>query len=129
MDEIKASILELLRREGPQPVYKIAKALGLSYGAAQWHIFYLEREGLVRTFRSGNKRYATISPTVDVLKVVKVEDVLKDVELALRAYGVRPDMTVHEAVQVLSEEAPHLAELIQQMAEERYRKAEEERKT
>jgi DNA-binding transcriptional ArsR family regulator len=122
VDEVKVGILELLRRRGPLPIYRIAKELGLSYGAAQWHVFYLEREGLVSTYRSGNRRYAAISPAADALKIIKVEDVLRDVMLSLRAYGVTPDMTVHEAIQVLSGRAPHLAEVIKRMAEERYRR-------
>ena len=124
MDEVKASILDLLRKEGPQPVYKIAKALGLSYGAAQWHLFYLERQGLIKTYRVGNRRYVAINPASDILNVVKVRDVLKDVELTLRAYGIKPDMTVAEAVEKLAEEAPHLAELVKMIAEERYREEE-----
>ncbi|MGC9119568.1 MAG: helix-turn-helix domain-containing protein [Thermoproteus sp.] len=59
MDDVGRA-LDLLRREGPQPVYKIAKALGLSYGAAQWLVFRMEREGLVRTVKVGGRRYVCL---------------------------------------------------------------------
>ncbi len=124
MDEVKTNILDLLRKEGPQPVYKIAKALGLSYGAAQWHIFYLERQGLVKTYKVGNRRYAAINPAADALSIIKVEDVLEDVALTLMAYGIKPNMTVAEAVERLERVAPHLAELVKMMAEERYKERE-----
>jgi len=74
----KATILEILRREGPVPVYMLAKALGLSYGAIQWYIFSLER-GLV--------------------------------------HGVKPDMTLREAIEVLEKKAPHIAELLRKLVE------------
>jgi predicted transcriptional regulator len=51
----KAPILEILRREGSVPVYRLAKALGLSYGTAQWYIFSLEREDLVHTIKIGEE--------------------------------------------------------------------------
>ncbi|MEL9990117.1 MAG: winged helix-turn-helix domain-containing protein [Thermoproteus sp.] len=128
MDEIKAKILDVLKREGPQTVYQIAKALGLTYGAAQWHVFYLEKEGLVQTYRVGRRRYVAINPSGDVLKVLRVRDVLSDVELTLMAYGIKPDMSVDEAVEILEEkEMKHIAELVQWMARERYEREAERR--
>lgn len=125
MDEVKTSILDLLRKEGPQPVHKIAKSLGLSYGAAQWHIFYLERQGLVKTYKIGNRRYAAINLDADVLNIIKVEDILEDLVLTLMAYGIKPNMTVAEAVERLAKRAPHLAELVKEIAEERYKEREQ----
>ncbi|CCC80979.1 winged helix-turn-helix domain-containing protein [Thermoproteus tenax] len=127
MDKIKSEILALLQREGPLPVYRIAKELGLSYGAAQWHIFSLEKQGLVKTYRMGNKRYAALNSN-DLLRVYRVGDVLRDLELMLLAYGIKEDFTVEEALERLrSKRMAHIAQIIEEIARERI-KREEERK-
>ena len=113
MDDVKAKITELLRREGPQPIYRIAKALGLTYGAAQWHVTYLEREGAVKTYKVNGKRYVALSST-DMLSVLRVEDVLKGVFASL---GVKPDAAVSEALKVLERRDSRLAELLKAMAD------------
>lgn len=56
----------MLKQRNPLTVYQIAKHLGLSYGAAQWHVFVFEREGLVKTVKVGEKRLVYISPPREV---------------------------------------------------------------
>jgi DNA-binding transcriptional ArsR family regulator len=112
----KATILEILRREGPVPVYRLAKALGLSYGAIQWYIFSLEREGLVHTIKIGKRRYVALK-TSDWFANVKVADVMEEFLLTLSTFGVKPDMTLREAIEVLEKKAPHIAELLRNLVE------------
>ncbi|MFZ8808243.1 MAG: helix-turn-helix domain-containing protein [Pyrobaculum sp.] len=112
----KATILEILRREGPVPVYRLAKALGLSYGAIQWYIFSLEREGLVHTIKIGKRRYVALK-TSDWFANVKVADVMEEFLLTLFTFGVKPDMTLREAIEVLEKKAPHIAELLRMLVE------------
>ena len=112
----KAAILEILRREGPVPVYRLAKALGLSYGTAQWYIFSLEREGLVHTIKIGKRRYVALK-TSDWFASVRVADVMEEFLLTLSAFGVKPEMTLREAIDVLERKAPHIAELLRKMIE------------
>jgi DNA-binding transcriptional ArsR family regulator len=112
----KAAILEILRREGPVPVYRLAKALGLSYGAAQWYIFSLEREGLVHTIKIGKRRYVALK-TSDWFASVRVADVMEEFLLTLSTFGVKPEMTLREAVEVLERKAPHIAELLRKIIE------------
>ncbi|MEZ0318449.1 MAG: winged helix-turn-helix domain-containing protein [Pyrobaculum sp.] len=45
--------LELLDKRGPLTVSQIAKELGTSLGATQWHLYVLEREGLIRRVEAG----------------------------------------------------------------------------
>jgi DNA-binding transcriptional ArsR family regulator len=112
----KATILEILRREGPVPVYRLAKALGLSYGATQWYIFSLEREGLVHTIKIGKRRYVALK-TSDWFASVRVADVMEEFLLTLSTFGVKPEMTLREAVEVLERKAPHIAELLRKIIE------------
>ena len=114
MEDPRKAILEILRREGPVPVYRLAKALGLSYGAVQWHIFTLEREGLVETIRVGKRQYVALK-TADVARTIKVADALEELALTLRAYGVRPDMSLQEAIELLEKKAPHIAEILKRL--------------
>lgn len=110
------AILEILRREGPAPIYKLAKELGLSYGAVQWYVFSLEREGLVETIKVGKRRYVALK-TSDWLGNIRVADVLEDFILTLAAFGVKSDMTLRDALAVLEKKAPHIAELLKKMVE------------
>lgn len=107
----KRAILEFLKREGPSPIYKLAKELGLSYGAVQWYVFTLEREGLVETIKVGKKRYVALK-TSDWMKSIRVSDVLEEFILTLATYGIKQDMTLDDALRVLEEKAPHIAELL-----------------
>ncbi|MFB6491030.1 MAG: winged helix-turn-helix transcriptional regulator [Thermoproteus sp. AZ2] len=120
LDEVKRKILDYVERQGPVSLYKLAKDLGLTYGAAQWHVFWLEREGLLATFKVGNRRYVAAKPG-DVYKILRVSDILSDFELTLRAFGVRPDMSLEDALKVLERKAPHIAELLRIIIEERRR--------
>jgi Sugar-specific transcriptional regulator TrmB. len=112
----KAVILEILNREGPVPVYRLAKALNMSYGTVQWYIYSLEREGLVVTIRVGKRRYVALK-TSDWFANIKVSDVLEEFLLTLSAFGVKPEMTLRDAVEVLEKKAPHIAELLRKMVE------------
>jgi DNA-binding transcriptional ArsR family regulator len=108
---VQEKILEILRREGPVPVYKLAKLLGLTYGGAQWHIDRLERRGLVYTIRVGGRRYVALKG-VDLFAKVTVEDVVEELIRALSAYGVELKTPLREALERLEAKAPHLAEAL-----------------
>ncbi|ABL88986.1 putative transcriptional regulator [Pyrobaculum islandicum DSM 4184] len=112
----KAIILEILKREGPVPVYRLAKALGVSYGAVQWYIYTLEKEGVVETVKIGKRRYVVLKAS-DWMGNVKVGDILDEFLLTLSALGVKPEMTLREALETLEKRAPHIAELLRRMME------------
>jgi len=114
----KHAIVDILRREGPMPIYRLAKELGLSYGATQWYVFTLEREGVVETAKVGKRRYVMLK-TADWMSNIKVSDVLEEFMLTLAAFGVKPDMAIKEAIDILEKKAPHVAELLQKMIEKK----------
>lgn len=114
----KQTIVEILRKEGPMPIYRLAKEVGLSYGATQWYVFTLEREGIVETVKIGKRRYVMLK-TTDWMSSIKVSDVLEDFMLTLAAFGVKPDMSIQKAVEILDRKAPHVAELLRKMIEKR----------
>jgi DNA-binding transcriptional ArsR family regulator len=107
----REEIVEALRKLGAVPVYRLAKILGMSYGAVQWYVFTLEREGVVRTFRVGRKRYVTLN-TDEWMDSVIVVDVLEELAMTLRALGVDPGMSLRDALALLERKAPHIAYLL-----------------
>jgi len=88
---LEGEILELLRREGPVTVYRIAKAFGITYGRAQWHIGRLQRIGQVYAVRIGSKRYVMLRDGNHgvLLQKVTVRDVLNEMINALSARSSR----------------------------------------
>lgn len=109
--DFKSAILDIVRREGPISLYYLAKALGVSYGTAQWYVYIMEREGLVSTVKVGRRRYVVLRSS-DWLSKIRVGDILEEFMLTLAAYGVKPDMTFEEAIKILGKKSPHVAELL-----------------
>jgi len=116
---VQEKILEMLRQEGPVPVYKLTKSLGLTYGAAQWHIDRLERRGLVYTVKIGGRRYVALKDANPFTKIT-VEDVINELKYNISAYGIEPQTPLQEALERLKNKAPHLAEALRLIAERKY---------
>jgi hypothetical protein len=55
--------------------------------------------------------------TSDWFASVRVADVMEELLLTLSAFGVKPEMTLREAIDVLERKAPHIAELLRKMIE------------
>jgi DNA-binding Lrp family transcriptional regulator len=108
---VQEKILEILRQEGPVPVYKLAKALGLTYGGVQWYIDRLERRGLVYTVKIGRRRYVALKGA-DLFAKVTVEDVVEELIRVLSAYGIELKTPLQEALERLEAKAPHIAEAL-----------------
>jgi DNA-binding Lrp family transcriptional regulator len=108
---LEKEILELLRREGPATVYRIAKAFGLTYGAAQWYIGKLQQLGFIYTVKIGSKRYVALRDH-DLLQKVTVEDAVNELTQALASHGIEPKTALREALERLEAKAPHLAEAL-----------------
>ena len=117
--DVQEKILEILRQEGPVPVYKLAKSLGLTYGTAQWHIGRLEQRGLVYTVKIGGRRYVALKDA-DPFTKITVEDVINELKHNISAYGVEPQTPLQEALERLKNKAPHLAEALRLIAERKY---------
>lgn len=114
--DVQGKILEMLRQEGPVPMYKLAKSLGLTYGAVQWHIGRLEQRGLVYTVKIGGRRYVALKDTNPFAKIT-VEDVINELKHNISAYGIEPQTPLQEALERLESKAPHLAEALRLIAE------------
>jgi len=55
--------------------------------------------------------------TSDWFANVRVVDVMEEFLLTLSAFGVKPDMTLREALEALEKKAPHIAELLRKLVE------------
>ncbi|MEM4437740.1 MAG: helix-turn-helix transcriptional regulator, partial [Pyrobaculum sp.] len=49
LDNIKVQILRKIATEGYTTVADVVKDLGVTWGAAQWHLFWLENNGYIKS--------------------------------------------------------------------------------
>ncbi|AEA12879.1 regulatory protein, ArsR [Thermoproteus uzoniensis 768-20] len=56
-DPLKRQIVEAVQRMGAATLSQIAKAVGRSWGAVQWHVYVLEREGKLKSVKVGPFTY------------------------------------------------------------------------
>lgn len=113
--------MEFLKSTGGASIYQIAKNLGLSYGAAQWHVFVLEREGLVMTVVHGRRRIAVPRDTFDAyLNSIKVKDFFKELWQLLRGLGIDGDTPFVAALMALQEERREVASSLLSIAKNLY---------
>jgi len=56
-DPRRAAIAKLIEERGPLTQSQIAKALNMSWGQVQWHLYILEREGRVRRITKNGLTY------------------------------------------------------------------------
>jgi DNA-binding transcriptional ArsR family regulator len=61
-DPIRREILSQIERMGAATLSQIVKATGKTWGAVQWHIYVLEREGRLRSVRVGPFTYYFVDP-------------------------------------------------------------------
>lgn len=61
-DPARREILRVVEQMGAATMSQIAKATGKSWGAVQWHIYVLEREGKLKSIRIGAFTYYFIDP-------------------------------------------------------------------
>lgn len=110
-EAVRRRIVEYLRGAGEASVYQVAKALGISYGAAQWHLYVLEREGVVVSVARGRRRVVMLRDSFDAyLHGLKMADFFKELWGFLRSRGVSTDSAFLEAVRMLEGEGRELAE-------------------
>jgi DNA-binding transcriptional ArsR family regulator len=102
--EARRRIVEFLRERGGASVYQIAKSLGISYGAAQWHIYVLEREGIVFSVVQGRRRIVVLRDSFDAyLGSLRMMDFFRDFWEFLRARGVSGESRFLDVVNSLGE--------------------------
>ncbi|ABL88413.1 transcriptional regulator, ArsR family [Pyrobaculum islandicum DSM 4184] len=49
LDNTKVQILKKVATQGYTTVGEVVKELGISWGAAQWHLFWLENNGYIKS--------------------------------------------------------------------------------
>jgi len=102
--EARRRIVEFLRERGGASVYQIAKALGISYGAAQWHLYVLERERVVFTVLQGRRRVVVLRDSFDAyVGSLRMMDFFRDLWEFLRSRGVEGSTPFLEAVRSVGE--------------------------
>jgi len=52
-DPRRMQLLQIIKERGPLTQGQLARLTGMSWGALQWHLYVLEREGLVERVRQG----------------------------------------------------------------------------
>ncbi|MEM0484403.1 MAG: helix-turn-helix transcriptional regulator [Pyrobaculum sp.] len=61
-DPMRREILRAVEQMGAATMSQIAKATGKSWGAVQWHVYVLEREGKLKSIRIGAFTYYFVDP-------------------------------------------------------------------
>ncbi len=61
-DPARREILRVVEQLGAATLAQIAKATGKGWGAVQWHVYVLEREGRLRSIRIGPMTYYFTNP-------------------------------------------------------------------
>lgn len=105
----------MLKERGPLPVYQVVKELRAAYGAVQCYIKRLMKQGKIYTVKVGARRYAALNGQ-DWLKAVRVEDVLEELNAALRRAEIKPETPLPEALKTLERTDPHAAEALMHIA-------------
>ena len=111
----KDVILKIVEEKQSVTVYDIAKALGVTYGTAQWYVYDLERRGLIRTVKIGKRRYVVL-PDRDWLESVMVSDAVEELLRVLSAHGISGEMSLRRAIEILEHKAPQVADLLRRLA-------------
>ncbi|MEM1572228.1 MAG: helix-turn-helix transcriptional regulator [Pyrobaculum sp.] len=61
-DPVRREILRVVDTMGAATMSQIVKALGKSWGAVQWHVYVLEREGKLKSVKIGAFTYYFVNP-------------------------------------------------------------------
>ena len=65
-DPRRALILRLVEEKGPITQAQMVKALNMSWGRVQWHLYVLEREGKIRRVtKNGLTYYVSATAPID----------------------------------------------------------------
>ena len=61
-DPVRREIVQTIEKMGAATLSQIVKATGRGWGAVQWHLYVLEREGRVKSVRIGPFTYYFVNP-------------------------------------------------------------------
>lgn len=61
-DPVRREIVQTIEKMGAATLSQIVKATGKGWGAVQWHLYVLEREGRVKSVRIGPFTYYFVNP-------------------------------------------------------------------
>jgi len=78
LDNVKVEILKIIASQGYTTASEVTKTLGITWGAAQWHLFWLENNGYIKSVKMGEA-------TIYILNCANALRKLEAVEKALQA--------------------------------------------
>jgi DNA-binding transcriptional ArsR family regulator len=61
-DPVRREIVQTVEKMGAATLSQIVKATGMGWGAVQWHLYVLEREGRLKSVRIGPFTYYFVNP-------------------------------------------------------------------
>ncbi|MBP1449135.1 MAG: helix-turn-helix transcriptional regulator [Thermoproteus sp.] len=73
-DPVREEIVGFLNRVGAATMSQIVKAVGKSWGTTQWHLYVLEREGMIKSVRVGPLAYYFTNPRMAAGAILKSID-------------------------------------------------------
>lgn len=77
LDDTKVRILSKIAQQGYITINEVVKEMGLSWGAAQWHLFWLENNGYIKSAKVGGVTFYVLNCVNAVRKLEAVEEILQ----------------------------------------------------
>ncbi|ACB39156.1 winged helix-turn-helix domain-containing protein [Pyrobaculum neutrophilum] len=84
LDNTKVQILRKIASQGYTTVGEVVKDLGISWGAAQWHLFWLENNGYIKSVNVNGTTIYILHCANAVRKLESIEQALSRGEAAQR---------------------------------------------
>ncbi|MEM1664034.1 MAG: helix-turn-helix transcriptional regulator [Pyrobaculum sp.] len=77
LDDTKVRILSKIAQQGYITINEVVKEMGLSWGAAQWHLFWLENNGYIKSAKVDGVTFYVLNCINAVRKLEAVEKTLQ----------------------------------------------------
>ncbi|MEM1572141.1 helix-turn-helix transcriptional regulator [Pyrobaculum sp.] len=84
LDNIKVQILRKIATEGYTTVADVVKDLGVTWGAAQWHLFWLENNGYIKSAKINGTTIYILNCANALRKLEAIESALSKEKVVRR---------------------------------------------
>ncbi len=84
LDNVKVQILRKIATQGYTTVSDVVKDLGITWGAAQWHLFWLENNGYIKSAKINGTTIYILNCANALRKLEAIESALSKEKVVRR---------------------------------------------
>ncbi|MCX8136701.1 MAG: ArsR family transcriptional regulator [Pyrobaculum aerophilum] len=84
LDNVKVQILRKIATQGYTTVTDVVKDLGITWGAAQWHLFWLENNGYIKSAKINGTTIYILNCANALRKLEAIESALSKEKVVRR---------------------------------------------